>query len=62
MGGDPLSAEIRRIKDLLAADRLDDAQRALSRLEQRRGDVPADRRIEIDRLAALFAGAGQGGS
>lgn len=57
IAGDPLSLEIRRIKDLLLADRLMEARQALQALEERRSALPAERQIEIDRLAALFAGA-----
>lgn len=56
MGGDALGAEIRRIKDLLADDRLADAERAASDLDRTRPSLPADRWIEIDRLEAVVSG------
>lgn len=53
MGKDALSAEIRRIKDLLADDRQTDAALAFQHLNQTRPSLPADRWIEIDRLEAV---------
>jgi hypothetical protein len=53
LGADTLSAEIRRIKDLIAEDRITEAKRDLSALKRTRAAFPANRQIEIDRLDAL---------
>ncbi|NEX21567.1 hypothetical protein G3480_14820 [Thiorhodococcus mannitoliphagus] len=55
IAGDSLSLEIRRIKDLLLADQVVEAQHALLSLKGSRATLPAERQVEIDRLEALFA-------
>ena len=53
LGADTLSAEIRRIKDLIADDRISEADRRLIALKRNRAAFPAERQAEIDRLDAL---------